>query len=371
MATPGWYPDPAGRPGAFRYWDGETWGEHTSDDPFAAPVAEQPAQPQSTQPPSTGSSPFDQPTDPEATSFSAFSGYQDLGQQYPLAAPPQPTWTGPEPEPGTSRVLLVVVGALVATLVLGVISFVATRSVTGDDEPEAIDRRTTDQLLPDPPATSAPAPDPTIPPLDPTPTPDPAETDLFGDGIEPTIQQCQGGEPATGATGVVGDRITGGGLSMPKVRGFTQDRSQAEGFVFADGTYAVSRTIEQSLLSGWVAVYVLGGLDKSVGFNTPEQAAAVILECMAESQDFYTGFSGAEITDSRATTVDGADAWETTAEIRIDDPLLTVTGDAAKVVVVDTGDPETFGMFVSLVPIGDEALIAQQDEQVAALTLQD
>lgn len=35
-APPGWYPDPAGAPGRFRFWDGQTWGPDTTDRPDAA-----------------------------------------------------------------------------------------------------------------------------------------------------------------------------------------------------------------------------------------------------------------------------------------------------------------------------------------------
>ena len=45
MATPGWYPDPAGRPGAFRYWDGEAWGSEATDNPYAAPPGGTPDRP--------------------------------------------------------------------------------------------------------------------------------------------------------------------------------------------------------------------------------------------------------------------------------------------------------------------------------------
>lgn len=34
-APPGWYPDPAGAPGRFRFWDGQRWGAETTDRPDA------------------------------------------------------------------------------------------------------------------------------------------------------------------------------------------------------------------------------------------------------------------------------------------------------------------------------------------------
>ena len=71
--------------------------------------------------------------------------------------------------------------------------------------------------------------------------------------------------------------------------------------------------------------------------------------------------------DSSETVVDGLPAWQLTEEIRIDNPDLEVEGDIAKVVVVDTGDEETYGLFVSVVPIGDQAMIDQQDAAVGKL----
>ena len=34
---PGWYPDPAGAPGLYRWWDGSSWAEVTSDSAQAPP----------------------------------------------------------------------------------------------------------------------------------------------------------------------------------------------------------------------------------------------------------------------------------------------------------------------------------------------
>ncbi len=38
MAQPGWYPDPGGQRGMFRYWDGSAWTQQLSANPGAAPI---------------------------------------------------------------------------------------------------------------------------------------------------------------------------------------------------------------------------------------------------------------------------------------------------------------------------------------------
>ena len=37
MSAPGWYPDPGGQPGRFRYWDGRAWSAATTADPPTPP----------------------------------------------------------------------------------------------------------------------------------------------------------------------------------------------------------------------------------------------------------------------------------------------------------------------------------------------
>ena len=37
MAQPGWYPDPGGQQGMFRYWDGSAWTQQLSANPGGAP----------------------------------------------------------------------------------------------------------------------------------------------------------------------------------------------------------------------------------------------------------------------------------------------------------------------------------------------
>lgn len=37
MSVPGWFPDPGGEPGRYRYWSGSTWSEDTAPNPFGPP----------------------------------------------------------------------------------------------------------------------------------------------------------------------------------------------------------------------------------------------------------------------------------------------------------------------------------------------
>jgi hypothetical protein len=92
---------------------------------------------------------------------------------------------------------------------------------------------------------------------------------------------------------------------------------------------------------------------------------------MTESQDFYTNFTGRNDLERGEVDVDGHTAYAVTSEIRIDDPELQVEGDVAKVIVVDTGDEETFGLYISVVPIGDQQLIDQQESATEELKVTD
>ncbi len=105
------------------------------------------------------------------------------------------------------------------------------------------------------------------------------------------------------------------------------------------------------------------------GFASPREAAETVLACMTQSSAFYSNLTGATELDSSDTVVDGSPAWELTEEIRVDNPDLTVEGDIAKIVVVDTGDPAAYGLLVSVVPIGDQAMIDDQAAAVGELTV--
>ncbi len=156
-------------------------------------------------------------------------------------------------------------------------------------------------------------------------------------------------------------------LSIPVPRGYAADTSYAATFTFADDFTPVQKVIEQNDTTGWVSIYGVGGLRKANGYTDPAQAAEVVMTCMAASPDLYQNFTGREDISSGAITVDGNDAYQLTVELRVDNPDLTVEGDVAQVIVVDMGDPQMFGLYITVVPIGDQKLIDQQEALVSRI----
>lgn len=390
MAAAGWYPDPSGQPGAFRYWDGDVWSETLADTPYGpppgglAPPPPPPPTPAASTPPPVPTQPiatspppppggFDQPTVVPGGSPPGDGGFQSYAAIGPLGPPSPSGWQGQVPPPpsspgnGSGRTVGLVLVAVALTLLLGIATFFVVGALVDDDDPVARSTAST--------ASPAPSPEPTPQPDDPAPTPQASPqappttqpTDPGADG--PSVLQCTGGLPEQGVTGERGRFITGGGLRVPKPADYETALDQGPAFTFADGVFAPSKIIEQGLTSGWVATYALGSLSRGNGFESPRQAAEVVVQCMAGSASFYSDFTGSTELDSTETVVDGAPAWELTQEIRIDDPELSVEGDVAKVVVVDTGDPSSYGLFVSVVPIGDQAMIDAQDEAVGELEI--
>lgn len=416
MATPGWYPDPSGQAGSYRYWDGGQWSAELADNPYGPPPGAAPTGPPPSTPPSpppsqpggsswgqSGNSPFDAPTaypgqstPAEPTQVSPMSSSGGVPPAPPPYQPapgsgayPQPPQSGQPPQPGggygnyppgpggwpgatpsygtppgggsggSGKTIGIVLGAVALILLLGVGTFFAVRAVSGDDDDTKAGEDPTSSDT-----TTETTSDPTTTTSDPTTSDTPTSSTPPGP-VQPTAQQCQGGTPTIGGTGTDGRFLTGGGLRMPKVAGFNIKLDQAAAFRFADGALAPSKVIVPSTetVTGWVAVYLIGGLNTANGYDSPEQAAEIVMTCMTQDPNIYNGFSGREDVTSQEITVDGQQAWELVSEIRVDQPDLGLEGDVARVVVVDTGNPDEYGLFLSVVPIGDNDLIAQQEAQ--------
>jgi hypothetical protein len=358
VAQPGWYPDPAGTPNTFRYWDGQSWSETTTTDPGAPPPGAAPPPP----PPPPPGGPGGPTTPPPATppggvtpppaAPTEFAPVQSgAGQPEPTQQlsygdlPPQgsgqpPGW-GPYTPPGggsgsgsTSKGLIigVVVLAILLIVGIGVGGFLAVRALTGDgskDEPSAGD--------------------------DTSQTDDPSETDDAAGG------ECESGDPRVDDPQAGQPRISGGGISIPTVQGYQVDIEQSPPFTFADQFTPQVALVEANETGGWISVYGVGGL--STDFGSPEEAAEAVMACMADNETLYSNFEERKDLTNESVDVDGAEeAWLLQSELTVDNPDLQVTGDRADVVVVDTGDGDEYGLYISVVPLGANDLYDQQDE---------
>ncbi|GAA4671364.1 hypothetical protein GCM10023226_04950 [Nocardioides nanhaiensis] len=234
---------------------------------------------------------------------------------------------------------------------VGVGGFFGVRALTGDDEPAAGGGGTSE--------SSEPTDEPTDQPTD-EPTDEPTEEPTGSGGApEPILDACQGAAPVTGATRP-GQALRGGGLRVTTPPGYEPSAAN-EVFTFGDGVAAVGQQVEEF----WLSLYALGSLP-DIGYESPQQAAETVVECMVRSELFYSGFQDRTDLTSEPVSLAGAEGWRITTEIRVQDPRITVEGDHATVVVAPREDG-SLSLFVSVVPIGDDTRIAQQEATLAEL----
>lgn len=314
MSMPGWYPDPAGTPNRFRYWDGRAWAPDTTDNPNAAPPS-----------PSRGAG-------------------------------------GPEPRrPGHRRShpgpLILALALVVVLVVAGILVFrglVADRPIVDSGPlPSSTVSGWDDSSPTTEPETPTPTPSQSRPTPTPTPTPEPTD--------ELPVQPCPEGQPTARQDHPSDGRVHGGDLSFPKVSGWTD--SSGTSFSWA---YDVQEQTKLAESPSWYSNLAVGALFTGDGFDEPRRAAELVMQCVITS-GLYPHLTDRRDTWSKAVTVDGHPAWSVRADIEIDDPRLDATGDTVEVIVVDTGSPESLSMFIGAANIGDKPLQRALDTTISKL----
>ena len=317
MSQPGWYPDPAGTPNRFRYWDGRTWSHDTTDDPASAT-----------------------PAAPASGTGGRASRRRRLGP------------------------LILVVTALLVVVLVG---FFVVRGLSGNRpivDPGPLPSSTVSGWDDSRPTTDPETPTPTPSASLPTPTPSQTRTPTPRPSPTEQLRACPQGQPAVRQDHPSDGRVHGGGLSFPEVRGW-QNSSGAE-FSWA---YDVGEQRKQAESPSWYANLAVGALFTLDGFEEPRRSAELVMQCVISS-GLYPYFTGREAVWSKAVTVDGRPGWSIRAEIRVDDPELTTKGDTVEVTVVDTGAPESLAMFIGAVDIGNRALAKNLDSTIANLRVE-
>ena len=298
-ANPGWYPDPGGGQGLFRYWDGNAWSAAVSPNPSAPPPSQglvgsgtpqQGGQPygQGGQP-AYGQSPYGQDY-----GSSAYANYQQLEKK----KSPIGWWIA-----GAALVIVIIVVAVMAI-----------RAVTGGD------------------------------------------TGTTGGGpvTQPSQDACPpetSASPEAPVSHPADGRVHGGPLSYPQL-GSPWGRPQAPPNPVPFGRDVQNQWVLDQLNydgagNNWVASILVGELQAGDGFFTPEQGSQIVVKCILGA--FYGDHPvESHVKVNEKSTIDGHDAWLVESQLTFDIPRLEAKGELLIVVIVSAGNRS--GLYYASIP---------------------
>ena len=320
MKPPGWYPDPGGAHGTYRYWDGAAWSEATSPTPLPGP----PSMFAGTQPIRTGSGAWG--ANPASESYGEESGQ---------------AWMGGELKPKRSPLLWVGLG--VALLAVAVVVFLVVRWVAGG------------------PAGPDPGPGPTDDP-----------------GGQPTTLVCPDKPTTTTrADHPVDDRVYGGKLSYPAMGGPWEPIIPDEYILpFARDLDGQQVTVHENpgpnpQKDGWLtwtAVAIVGELYAGDGFFSPEEGSKIVNKCIFG--EFYGNSKvTADTLRSEAYSLQGYDGWITETKLSFNLPNLPTTSEVAIAIIIKTSEMSS-SIFFASIPTDTPELRPAVDAAIAALRVE-
>ena len=297
MAVAGWYPDPAGVPGRYRYWDGSNWSTVTSEDPRRPSPAE-----------------------------SRASG----------SPPSEPSNTEPPNRPARWRRSALMLGVLVVAVstIVAVAILIGNFRSLGDDPPPGA------AASPSELASPARTPSPTQP-TSATASPVP-------------LVPCPQGNPNQRARHPIDGRVYGGNLSFEAQPTFEPAALESR-FTFAYDV--LQQTLPVSQKPAWIAQLAVGQLRARDGFvhdarNTVESFA----HCVVTGGMYGPYVPTRGDIRSESLSIDGRRGWLLESEITLDRPDVTLSGDHVIFIVVRDG--RDWGFFFGAVPIGNTQLDA-------------
>lgn len=291
---PGWYPDPAGGQGRYRYWDGTSWSGYTTNNPGEPPPVG-----------GRGDAPLQQRR--------ARGGLAWL----------------------IIAVALVVLAAVAAWLIF------SGRTQGG-------------RFVPIPEDTNSSTP--TVQGWDETTRPTPPPTD------QASLVACPVTSDTTSTAQSNDGRLRGGGISVQGVKGWVDYN------MYLQWVSDFHTQVDQ-VRPGWISNIGVGQLNAVDGFTDPRTSARQTVECFASS-GYYTGFTFKVDLIDEPTTISGYPAWRIRSEVHIQsDTMPEIEGDVVDIIVVDLGDPQRMGLFISSVTIGDTRRQELVDKSMASITV--
>ena len=318
-ANPGWYPDPGGGQGLFRYWDGKAWSAATSPNPSAPPPSQGlvggGTPQQGGQTPQQGGQPYGQ---------GGQAGYSQSGQAAGYGQGGQPSYgqSAYDPSIGTayadyqelekkkSPIGWWIAGAALVIVII-VVAVLAIRAVTGGDT------GTTGGPVSQPSQNACP------PETTPTATP-----------------------PADPADG----RVHGGPVSYPQLGPPWSAPQPYNRVPFGSDVQSQLVPVETNYDgqgSNWVASVLVGELQAGDGFFTPEQGAQIVVKCILGK--FYGDNPvNSNVKVNEKVTIDGHEGWLVESQLTFDIEGLETKGELLIVAIVSAGNRS--GLYYASIP---------------------
>jgi hypothetical protein len=315
-AQAGWYPDPGGVPGLYRYWDGKAWSAATSPHPSAPPP---------------GQGLVGSGVDPSSRATSATPGSQPYGSLGGQSGGPYGSGQASgayaqyqQVQKKKSPIGWWIAGiALVVVIV--VVAVIAIRAVTGG----------TTTGLPSGQASED------VCPRESSDTPTPSS------------------QPPDG-------RVHGGPVSYPLLGPPWGAPTGDERVPFGSDVQEQSVLVEQNYQpkSDWVASVLVGELQAGDGFFTPEQGSQIVVKCIL-GRFYGNNPVNSNVTVNQKATIDGHDAWIVESKLSFDIKGLQTKGELLIVAIVSAG--ATSGLYYASIPDTRPELVAPAREALKEL----
>jgi hypothetical protein len=322
VSSAGWYPDPGGQPGLYRYWTGTAWTAAVTANPQATPPPSAPVgAPQGGQGYGQGGAGYPQ-GGPGYGQGAA--GYGQGGSGYPQGGtqPARKRATGWWLAGGAA---LLAVAVLVWFLVQGF----GAGIVPG--------------IVPNPSGTAS---QNICPKVD--------------ESADPTV-------PAQANDG----RVHGGKISYPLL-GSPWSEVGGDNRVPFGRDVASQNVVQEEDYDGnghsWVSSVLVGELVAGDGFFSPKEGSEIVMKCVVGS--FYgDAVVARKDTTSKQLTVDGHDSWYLESHLTFNIPNLKTKGETAIVVIVDTGADSSSLYYASIPDTADPQLMTDARNLVGKLTV--
>jgi hypothetical protein len=299
-AQAGWYPDPGGGHGLYRYWDGKAWSAATSPHPSAPPPA-QPLVGSGTQPTQPYGTLGGQSGNPYASG--AGSGAYAQYQQVQKKKSPVGWW----------------VAGIALVVVIVVVAVIAIRAVTGGGG-----------------IIGAPS----------------------GQGSQDVCPKVDTDSPTATPSGSPPDgRVHGGPVSYPLLGSPWSAPTGDQRVPFGSDVQEQTVTVEENYQpnANWVASVLVGELQAGDGFFTPEQGAQIVVKCIL-GRFYGDNPVNSDVTVNQKATIDGHDAWRVESKLSFDIKGLQTKGELLIVAIVSDG--ATSGLYYASIPDTRPELVA-------------